>query len=374
MLRRAAVRAAFRRSLCAGRCGGPTLVPRAAEVEQQPRGELEQRARIAWSIELEPCGLLASAGAAPPASPGLPLRSRLPLLARLPAGTRVYLPWLPADPPSAIDDALSLIRQENPALVPVPHVCASRVESLESLDRRIAGWQRATSDGVREVMVAFRGSGEVMVRGSRRGDGASRDSGLWLLESGVLQRCGIRAVSLPGYPEASAHSDGAAGHGGSPGAERETLAAMLSWASASAVEARVVSRFCFDVATTTAYVDSLRADGIDADVSVGLVGPDVSNARRRQLAAECGIAPPSSPYATPYLRKLAVWQAERGAALGAQALHLHPSAAGLASVGRTLGGMWDFSNDASRRADGSRYPSLALEPPPPEPPYERVSE
>ena len=72
------------------------------------------RPPVSWSIELSTTGLLKANS----------LAARV--LPRLPAGVRIYLPALPQDPPDAIENALTLLRRENPGLVPVPHIAASR--------------------------------------------------------------------------------------------------------------------------------------------------------------------------------------------------------------------------------------------------------
>lgn len=313
------------------------------------------RSLIGWSLEMSGVGLLKAA----------------PLLSKLPAGTRIYVPALPADPPSAIEEALVLLRRENPGLIPVPHIAASREVSVASLESRLAAWQRVSSDSVREVLI---------VRGDPRGAhdtdsaaaAASSPSGpfrtsLDLLETGVLQRCGVDAVSLCGHPE------GIAAAGLSADAARAQLRAKLQWADASGVRARVVTQFCFDAATATGYVDSLRADGLSVDVSLGVVSPDVSVATRVRMAARCDVTPPTSGFATPYFRRIAKWHAQRGEVAGAQALHLYP----FGGLRKCLAKMHAFTNDDSvHYAGGGRvgearpaaieYPNFLLEPPVPD--------
>ena len=99
------------------------------------------RPPVSWSIELSTTGLLKANS----------LAARV--LPRLPAGVRIYLPALPQDPPDAIENALTLLRRENPGLVPVPHIAASREPSVASLEARLAAWQRASADSVREALV-----------------------------------------------------------------------------------------------------------------------------------------------------------------------------------------------------------------------------
>ena len=305
------------------------------------------RGPIAWSLELGTVGLLKAGSAS------------LPLLARLPANTKIYLPALPTDPPSAIEEALGLIKQHD--LEPIPHIAASREESISSLEKRLAAWQRASKDRVREVLVvrgdprAHHGT-ESTATASTSNTGAAFGTSLELLESNVLQRCGIEAVSLCGHPE------GIAAANLSAEAAQKHLKAKLQWADASGVRARVVTQFCFDTATATGYVDTLRADGLDVAVSIGIVGPDVSMDRRKKMAERCGVRPPENGFVTPSLRRLARWQAERGELAGAQMLHLYP----FGGLRKCLAKMHDFTNDDSVEKDGTPYANFAMMPPVPD--------
>ena len=279
------------------------------------------RAPIAWSLEL---GIDA-------------LRSSAPLLSRIPAGTRIYLPALIDDPPSAIEEALGLLTRENSGLVPVPHIAASREVSVASLESRMAAWQRVSSDRVREVLVVH-GDREAHQHGAATSTKAAATGGpfrtsLELLETGALQRCGVELVHLCGHPEgiaaAGLSAEAAKAHLRTliltltltltrtltltltlnltltltltrtlsltkahlrtkltptptpPPTPTPTLPltltrtltkahlkAKLEWAAASGVRASVATQFCFDSATTTSYVDLLRADGLTVDVSL----------------------------------------------------------------------------------------------------------
>ena len=271
-------------------------------------------AGMRWSLELAPTGLLKAGNAA------------ARLLPTLPSGTQIYLPSLPMDPPDAMADALALLRRENGGLVPVPHIPARRTPSAAALERRLCAWQRASGDRVREVLVV---RGDATAHHGTDSDAAPGDSGpappaeppfgesLRLLETGVLQRCGVDAVSLCGHPE-----------GVGPLTAEEARGALLQkllWAESSGVRARVVTQFCFDAAATAAYVDALRAAGAACPVSVGVVGPSTA-ALRARMADRCGVTRPDEALEWPaeYVRRLARWQAARDACAGAQALHVYP--------------------------------------------------
>mgnify|MGYP003306365226 CR=1 FL=1 len=69
---------------------------------------------------------------------------------------------------------------------------------------------------------------------------------------------------------------------------------LVEWPVVESVPARVVTQFCFYTGQATSYVDALRADGVGADVSLGVVGPS-SLALRQRMAERCGVAAPTSP-------------------------------------------------------------------------------
>ena len=139
------------------------------------------------------------------------------------------------------------------------------------------------------------------------------------------------------------------------------------------MRARVVTQFCFDSATVTGYVDSLRDEGVGVDVSVGVVSPDVTMDVRTRMAHRCDVAPPQASFVTPYFRRIAKWHAERGEAAGAQALHLYP----FGGLRNCLSKMHAFTNDDSvyypaggrvgePRPAAVEYANFALVPPVPE--------
>ena len=240
----------------------------------------------AWSIELAPTSLIKAGSAT------------ARLLPLLPAGTRVYLPSLPGDPPDAIAQGIALLRRENAELVPVPHIPAQRVASVDELERRLASWQRAAArDGVLREALIVRGDAHANHDAtapaspppplpSMRPTSVFPES-LALLESGVLQRCGFDAVSLCGHPEGVGDL--------SASDARAALIRKLQWAESANVAARVVTQFCFDAGTTAAFVDDLRGAGFvsaaNAPISLGIVGPTRREVRDR-MAVRCGVAAP----------------------------------------------------------------------------------
>lgn len=127
------------------------------------------------------------------------------------------------------------------------------------------------------------------------------------------------------------------------------LCEKLDFAARAGLDARVVTQVCFDMDRTTALIDALRLSGHASPVSIGLVGPTKQLVLER-MAAQCGVSPPpvlpvhdpasdvqaaeaqdSIPLGS--LRRLASWQAARGAAAGMQGIHLYP----FGGIKRTFG-------------------------------------
>ena len=273
-----------------------------------------------WSIELSTTGLLKAGSAS------------VRLLPMLPVGTRVYLPALPGDPPDAIERALVLLRREcKDAVVPVPHVAASRVESKIELEQQLCAWQRASKDSIEEALIV-RGDPQRHHGNLDGGSGLAASHGpfgcsLDLLQSGVLQGAGVRTVSLCGHPEGVGEL--------SRDAASDALLRKLHWAEASSMKARIVTQFCFSTAKTIEYAELLRSLGVVADLHVGVVGPCSPEIRMR-MANRCAVAPPDAEDATmskgadgrrwpsTYVRALADWQAGLNDDAGRLALHVYP--------------------------------------------------
>jgi methylenetetrahydrofolate reductase (NADPH) len=295
-----------------------------------------------FSLELAPTSLLKG---------GAILR----LLPSVPAGTRVYLPALPADPPDAIERSIALLRRTHTGLVPVPHIPAQRVPSLDALERQLTAWQRSAADGALHEALVVRGDANghstdvaAVAPASVHASPVFAES-LELLETNVLQRHGFDTVSLCGHPEGVGPL--------SPAQAREALVRKLHWAAAAGVASRVVTQFCFDAAMTTQFVDALRGSaGAATPVSLGIVGPSAT-ALRVRMAHRCGVAPPlntsraassSAPSAAAeddcwpadYMDSLRHWQVVRGSDAGVS-LHISP----FGGLHRTLEWLDSLSDD-----------------------------
>lgn len=188
------------------------------------------------------------------------------LLDQLPPGTDIYLPWLPgADMEETFAAATAVTAK---GLRATPHLPARAIASGDELDDTLARYRAIGLDGV--LLIA--------------GDVATPKGGfadtLDLLETGLLERHGVRRISVAGHPD------------GHPKADQATLDRALltkaAYARATGADMRVVTQFVFDAASVIAWERRLRAIGVDLPVRVGLAGP----AKMRAVlsyAFQCGV-------------------------------------------------------------------------------------
>lgn len=189
------------------------------------------------------------------------------LAAALPAGTRIYLSALPNRPLDELADQAATVRTLG--LEPVPHVAARNLQSRDEAARFLARLQ----DEARVV--------HLLVIGGDRGDAAGPfGTSLDLIESGLLQRYGVRHVGLAGHPE------------GHPRVSNDVLdralRAKIDAAEQSGLTANIVTQFGFDAGAVIAWVRRLRDYGIENPVRIGMAGP-TSLTTLLRYAQRCGV-------------------------------------------------------------------------------------
>ncbi|MDR7110240.1 methylenetetrahydrofolate reductase (NADPH) [Microbacterium trichothecenolyticum] len=138
--------------------------------------------------------------------------------------------------------------------VPVPHLSARRLESETQLEEFLARLQEV---GATEHVFAVGGD-------PAEPAGPYPDS-LTLIRSGVLQKYGAREVSIAGYPE------------GHPDISNDVLWSHLDEKvlalAQQGLDAVILTQFAFDTVPVTAWIDAVRARGIDAPIRIGTPGP-----------------------------------------------------------------------------------------------------
>jgi methylenetetrahydrofolate reductase (NADPH) len=189
--------------------------------------------------------------------------------ALLPAGTPVYVTALPgADPADLVRGAVH-VREAGHH--PVPHISARSIAGPEELDALLG---RLVADaGVDDVLV---------IAGGVKTPAGAYTSSMDVLESGVLERHGIRRVGVAGHPEGSPDIPAEA--------EREALAAKNAFAERSQLELRIVTQFALAAEPYVDYERRIREQGNTLPVIAGLPGV-TSPPTLIKYGLACGIGP-----------------------------------------------------------------------------------
>lgn len=169
-----------------------------------------------------------------------------------PQHTRVYIACLPGEPWQDVVSAAERVRANG--LIPVPHIAARSLIDQADLDAYVTALARQAK--VDQVLVV--------------GGGTDRPVGqfsgtLALLETGILEGHGIRAIGLAGHPE---------GHRELPEpAIAATLEDKWGYDEKTTASCRLVTQFLFDAAPLIAWERALRAAGNPLPIHVGIPGP-----------------------------------------------------------------------------------------------------
>ncbi|KQP74340.1 5,10-methylenetetrahydrofolate reductase [Microbacterium sp. Leaf288] len=170
----------------------------------------------------------------------------------IPQGTKVNVTFLGNEDLEMRVAAAKAVKEMG--FVPVPHLSARRLESEAQLEEFLARLQEV---GATEHVFAVGGD-------PAEPAGPYPDS-LTLIRSGVLQKYGAREVSIAGYPE------------GHPDISDDVLwrhldEKVLALAQ-QGLDAVILTQFAFDTAPVMAWIDAVRARGIDAQIRIGTPGP-----------------------------------------------------------------------------------------------------
>jgi len=185
----------------------------------------------------------------------------------VPAGTEVSITFLPND--NYADKVAAAVAVKRAGLIPVPHISARRIASHADLDRFL-GAMTEQADVDRIFVVA----GDLSAPAGPFADSLS------IIESGVIQKHGIRRVGMAGHPQ------------GHPTVAEAVLTEALSdkhkALAAIGVEAYLVTQFAFDATPVAAWLAEVRSRGIAMAVRVGVPGPAGVRTLLR-FAARCGV-------------------------------------------------------------------------------------
>ena len=191
---------------------------------------------------------------------------------RIAPGSTIFIPHLPSEDNAARLAAAATIR--GLGFEPMLHVPARRIASLPELDSFIT---RAVNEAGVERCFVIAGDSP-----SPKGPFADSAS---LIETGVLERSGIKLVGVAGHPE---------GHPVMSESERwEMLERKCRSIESRGMVPIIVTQFGFDADIVLTWLATLRERGIKHPLRVGVPGP-AGVAELARYAAMCGVSASAS--------------------------------------------------------------------------------
>src|SRR5581483_11280957 len=180
--------------------------------------------------------------------------------------TRIYIPHTPH---TDFADMVSLAaRLKRERMEPVPHIVARRMHTLSAVDDLLS---RFAAAGVRQVLV---------VAGDTPAPAGELQSGLEILESGLLEKHAISTIGVAGHPEG--HRDV------SDATLRDALRRKNAYAARTGANIYIVTQFVFSADPVIAWEESYREEIGALPFTAGLPGP-ASAKTLLKYAMECGI-------------------------------------------------------------------------------------
>ena len=182
-------------------------------------------------------------------------------------GAEVFVASLPKD---TIDKQVAaVVRIHQAGLKPVPHIVARNIKDLAALETTL-----------NRFVIEAKIDTALILGGDRDDAVGDFDASLQLIETGLLQKVGIKKIYLGCYPE------------GHPRISTEILdkarAAKLIAAEKAGLEVELISQFCFESQPIIEFARKLRAEGVKAPFRVGVAGPS-SRATLIKYAIICGV-------------------------------------------------------------------------------------
>ena len=184
----------------------------------------------------------------------------------VPRGTWIYTPHIPGTDLQETVDLATRLRKED--MEPVPHIVGRRFETFAGLDNFLN--QLAGQAGVEQVLA---------VAGDTLEPGGEIESALQVLDSGLLEKHGIRRVGVAGHPE---------GHKqiGDP-VLRAALRQKNAYAKKTGIYVYLVTQFTFSAEPVIEWEANTREIG-ELPYMVGLPGL-ASPASLLKFALDCGV-------------------------------------------------------------------------------------
>ena len=189
----------------------------------------------------------------------------------LPKNTRVYIAHLETEDISAMVATAKRIRDEG--FVVMPHIPARMIAGKEMLYDWISMYQNEA--GVDEALLLAGGSKKPL------GD---FNSSMQLIESGLFDKAGFKRLHIAGHPEGSKDID--------PSGGIKNVSEALSWkqefSQRTDASMAIATQFCFDADVVKKWADSIKENGIDIPIHIGIAGPAKLQTLLK-FSVECGI-------------------------------------------------------------------------------------
>ncbi|MFZ1896406.1 MAG: methylenetetrahydrofolate reductase [Rhodoplanes sp.] len=174
------------------------------------------------------------------------------------------IPRRPAEEQIAVAAALRAHGVE-----PIPHIAVREFASVQALAARLARLVEQAS--VRRVLI---------IAGDRAEPAGPFHAAIELIESGLLQDCGIQDIGIAGYPDGHPRI--------APLDLDRALAAKIEAAGQTGLRVHVVTQFAFAAEPILGWLARLRDLGIDNPVRIGFAGPATLTGLLR-FARICGV-------------------------------------------------------------------------------------
>ena len=191
----------------------------------------------------------------------------------LPKNTRVYLAHLETEDISAMIATAKRLNREG--FTVMPHIPARLIQNQATLNDWISMYQNEA--GVDEALLLAGGSKKPV------GD---FDSSIQLIESGLFDKAGFKRLHVAGHPEGSKDID--------PSGGTKNVTEALSWkqefSKRTDASMAIATQFCFDAGVVKKWADSIKENGIDIPIHIGIAGPAKLQTLLK-FSVECGIGP-----------------------------------------------------------------------------------
>ncbi|MDA9620524.1 methylenetetrahydrofolate reductase [bacterium] len=189
----------------------------------------------------------------------------------LPENTRVYLAHLETEDISAMIATAKRLNREG--FTVMPHIPARLIQNQAMLNNWISMYQNEA--GVDEALLLAGGSKKPV------GD---FDSSIQLIESGLFDKAGFKRLHVAGHPEGSKDID--------PSGGTKNVTEALSWkqefSKRTDASMAIATQFCFDADVVKKWADSIKENGIDIPIHIGIAGPAKLQTLLK-FSVECGI-------------------------------------------------------------------------------------